>query len=186
MEPLVVRPNRLVLGLLLLGSGLFVALGRWMLGQANGLDEQLPAWAVLVVFGALAAVAGWFLLQRKPRMVLNDEGIEDFNLRMGLIPWSEITAAYVVPYLYYKNVQLQVRNPQLFRARQPGWMRGLGSYNEAFGVSPFTLQMSSTNASAQTVLDYINRQLLRQLGAASGAPAGAAARPGALPEQGGY
>lgn len=185
MEPLVVRPNRWLFGALFLVSGFFVAGGLWLATTSNTVDEQLPGILLVLLFGAILLFSGWYLLRAKPRIVLNDAGVEDFNLRMGVIPWSEITAAYVVPYLFYKNVQLQVRNPQLFRQRQPGWMRGLSSYNEAFGMSPFTLQMSSTNSNAQTVLDYINRQLLRQLGTAP-APPPAAARPVAGPEEGEY
>ena len=185
MEPFIVRPNRWLFGPLFLFSGLCVAGGVWLVTATSAADNPLPGIFFSLMFGAIMLLSGWYLFRGKPRIVLNDEGVEDFNLRMGVIPWSEITAAYVVPYLFYKNVQLQVRNPQVFRQRQPGWMRGLGSYNEAFGVSPFTLQMSNTNTNAQTVLDYINRQLLRQLGTAP-APPPAAARPAAGPEEGEY
>ncbi len=95
-------------------------------------------------------------------MVLSDEGINDYNLKTGAIPWSEVTQAYVSSMLWYKNVGLHVRNLELLRQRQPRYLRALSAYNAAFSTAHFVLQMNGTDTKAEAVIDYINQQLLRQ------------------------
>lgn len=161
MEPLIVRPARWLFALLAFVF-LMLALGMAALMSLEEIEAQVVGFGGLVFFGGIAVFAAWQVLRRKPRIVLNDEGINDSNLKMGVIPWGEITQAYVLPFLWYKNVELKVRNPELYRKKQPGYLRALGSYNSAFGMSPFLLYMSNTDTKAQTVVDYINRQLLKQ------------------------
>jgi len=124
-------------------------------------EVRAVAFLAVAFFGGMAGFGLWQMLRRKPRMVLNDEGLNDYNLRMGVIPWSEILQAYEAPVLWYKNVELKLRNPERYRQRQPGLLRALGAYNAALGVSPFTLYMSNTDTKAKVVVEYITQQLVR-------------------------
>jgi|GEM_PF-4191706 len=163
MPPLIVRPSKLVFGLLLLLCVPFVLCGGALLFVLDDSAEVgVVAFFCLAFFGGLAGFCLWQMFRRKPRMVLNDEGLNDYNLRMGVIPWSEILQAYEAPILWYKNVELKLRNPEQYRQRQPGLLRALGSYNAALGVSPFTLYMSNTDTKAKVVVEYITQQLVRQ------------------------
>jgi len=161
MEPLIVRPSRWLFGLLTVFFLVF-ALGFGALVLVDEAEARAVGLVGLAFFGGFTVFAAAQLFRRQPRMVLNDEGINDYNLKMGVIPWSEIAQAYVLPVLWYKNVELKVRNPEHYRKRQPGYLRALASYNSAFGMSPFMLYMSNTDTKAQTVVDYIHQQLLQQ------------------------
>ena len=185
MEPLIVRPSRWLFSLL---GIIFLLLA---LGFAALLGQEEPAAKAvglggLVLFGGVAVFSAMQVFRRKPRILLNDEGINDSNLKMGTIPWSEITQAYVLPLLWYKNVELKLRNPELYRKKQPGYLRALGSYNSAFGMSPFVLYMSNTNTKAQIVVDYINRQLLKQWPVPASVPAATPASRPRVEEEGEY
>ncbi|MBF9221032.1 STM3941 family protein [Hymenobacter ruricola] len=185
MEPLIVRNSRWLFGLL----GFFflaLALGSAALLLLDDSEARLMGLGGLVFFGGMVVFAAVQLFRRRPRMVLNDEGINDYNLKMGVIPWSEITQAYVLPLLWYKNVELKLRNPDVYRKKQPGYLQALASYNSAFGMSPFVLYMSNTNTKAQTVVDYINRQLLTQWPAPAPPPPPAAHPRPAGGEEGEY
>lgn len=162
MPPLIVRPSKLLFGLLLLMLLPFALLGVFLLTLDDAGDTWPAALFLIALFGGLSAMCLWQIFRRKPRMVLDDEGLNDYNLRMGVIPWSEILQAYEAPVLWYKNVELKLRNPEKYRQRQPGLLRALGSYNAAMGISPFTLYMSNTDTKAKVVVDYITQQLVRQ------------------------
>jgi hypothetical protein len=150
MPPLIVRPSKLVFGLLLLLCLPFVLGGGVLLFTLDDSREvRAVAFLAVAFFGGMAGFGLWQMLWRKPRMVLSDEGLNDYNLRMGVIPWSEILQAYEAPVLWYKNVELKLRNPEQYRQRQPGLLRALGAYNAALGVFPFTLYMSNTDTKAK-------------------------------------
>lgn len=161
MEPLVVRLARwrfillavLMLPFVLIGILLLTAVeeGGWVMGLI-----------FLAVFGGLLVFALVKVIQHKPVLILSDAGIEDLRLKIGVIPWGEVVRAYELPYLWYKNVQLQVRNPEQFRRKQPMLVRTIGELNVAAGWAPFVLVTANTDTPAKTVVDYIYQQLAYQ------------------------
>lgn len=161
MEPLIVRVSRWRLGLAVLLM-LPVALGSLLLLSDEDPTTRFGGAAGLVFFGGLLVFLVVQLFRGKPAIIINDAGIEDTRLKIGVIPWSEVEQAYELPYLWHKNVQVKVRNPEQFQQRQSALMRSLGGLNAAAGWTPFVLVTSNTDTSAKTVVDYIYRQLLRQ------------------------
>ena len=131
--------------------------------SSSGLDVDLFGnlffGAASPLFGATAVLAMIQALSSKPQMVLSDEGIFDCNLKMGVLPWSEIAGAQVRQMLNQRNVEVQLRDPEQCRRRQP-W-RLLSGYSLAVGASPFILYTSYSNISADSVIDYISQQLRR-------------------------
>ena len=178
MEPLFVRQARWRFVLLALLMLPFALLGLFLASE----DEPVEGGFFVVLFGGLMLFALVQVFRRKPVITLNDAGIEDTRLKIGIIPYGEIVRAYELPYLWHKNVQVQVRDPARFQQRQPGLLRSLGQLNASMGWTPFVLIMSSTDTKAQVVVDYINQQLLRQWPA----PAPAVASPAAAAEEGEY
>jgi hypothetical protein len=170
MEPLVIYLARwrfILLALLMLPLSL---LGLFML-TIDELESRIFGFGLLVFFGGFAVFAIIKLIQRKAVITLSDAGIEDTRLKTGVIPWSEVVQAYELPYLWYKNVQVLVRNPELFKQRQPWLTRSMGELNALSGWSPFVLMTANTDTAAGVVVDYICRQLVRHWPAAPEAPA---------------
>ena len=161
MEPLVVRLARwrfILLAVLMLPFaliGLILVVGDDAAARFMGL-------VFLAVFGGLMAFALVKVIQHKPVLILSDEGIDDKRLKLGVIPWGEVVRAYELPYLWYKNVQLQVRNPEPFKRNQPALVRNISELNAAFGWAPFVLVTANTDTPAKKVVDYIYQQLAYQ------------------------
>lgn len=161
MEPLVVRLARwrfILLALLMLP---FVLVGLLTVAEDDA-AARFMGLVFLAVFGGLMAFALVKVIQHKPVLIISDAGIEDLRLKTGVIPWGEVVRAYELPYLWHKNVQLQVRNPEQFKRRQPGLVRTISELNNAFGWSPFVLVTANTDTPAKKVVDYIYRQLVLQ------------------------
>ena len=164
MKPLIIRQSRWRLGLLALfflclstGSGIVLT----VLSNSQGTKwaSLIPFGAGMLLFGIVAVMSLNQACSSLPHMRLDDEGIFDYNLKTGLLPWSEITGAHVRQMLNQKNVQLELRSPEQCRRRQPWPLRLLSAYSLAMGVSPFILYTSYTNTSADTVVDYVSQQL---------------------------
>ena len=111
----------------------------------------------------------------------SDAGIEDRRLKLGVIPWNEVVRSFELPYFWYKNVQLQVRNPEQFKRNQPTLIRSISEMNAAFGWAPFVLVTANTDTPASAVVDYISRQLIRHWPTPAEAAGPAAPPVGAYP-----
>ncbi|OON68517.1 STM3941 family protein [Hymenobacter sp. CRA2] len=161
MEPLVVRLARwrfILLALLMLP---FALLGLLLLPE-DDVALQVMGLGFLALFGGLMVFALVKVIQHKPVLIVSDEGIEDRRLKIGIIPWGEVIRAYELPYLWHKNVQVQVRNPEQFKRKQPVLIRTLGELNVAAGWAPFVLVTANTDTPARSVVDYIYQQLALQ------------------------
>ena len=182
MEPLVVRLARwrfILLALLLLP---FALVGVLLIVVGEELPVQVMGLFFLLLFGGFTVFALVKIIQHKPVLIISDEGIEDLRLKFGVIPWGEVVRAYELPYLWHKNVQLQVRNPEQFKRRQPGLVRSIGEMNAAFGWAPFVLVTANTDTPAKVVVDYIYRQLVLQWPTPTEQAAPLAAQPDQYPQ----
>src|SRR5262249_45833821 len=50
---------------------------------------------LILLFGIGAAVFAWFLLDRRPRLVFDDECVFDRTLHVGRISWLDVRNAYL-------------------------------------------------------------------------------------------
>ncbi len=92
MEPVMIRNSRRWPLVVLSAAGVSLAVAAVIHGEAS------PFFAVeLLGFLACGVLAAWLLVDSRPQIVLDDRGILDRRLRVGLIPWSRIGRAYVQP-----------------------------------------------------------------------------------------
>jgi hypothetical protein len=104
MEPVVLRNSRKwPLTVLFAGAaGLSVA--------ALFHDTGSLLFAIELVSALLCGVlAAWLLVDRRPQVVLDDRGILDRRLRVGLIPWSRLERAYAQPLGGLEMVWVEMR-----------------------------------------------------------------------------
>ena len=89
---IVIKRSAMVYVMLLAGSGSFVACGVFLL-LANP-SEGPKVWGGIIFFGGGALVALWQLLDARPRLIVDEKGIYDRTLGVGLIRWDDIKGAY--------------------------------------------------------------------------------------------
>lgn len=113
MQPLVISNSRWKYLLFLLVSLGFVAGGIFILRIPNSTIDRWTGWATILFFGAGAALFIRQLFDARPRLTINEQGIDDRTLGVGLIPWSEITNAYVKSIKGNDFVCLILRDPNI-------------------------------------------------------------------------
>lgn len=116
---------------------------------------------MVAAFGFISLLRIWILLDRRPRLIIDDEGIFDRTNRMGLIPWSEIDDAELVDIFSPKHVYLglKLRPSSKFVSRQSTFMQCVAAANSALGCAKVNLNLSETDADPEDVLWYIQSML---------------------------
>ncbi|EHB56690.1 MULTISPECIES: STM3941 family protein [Paenibacillus] len=135
---------------ILLGSLFFVALGIFMLyaGLADRLIVLVIAGFICTVFfGAMLVFSTSKLVQRKPALVINDEGIIDRSsyVSVGAIPWNEIKSIDIYQVMNERFIGIEVHHPDEILARLPEWKQKLMRMNKR--MTNATVHLSASGLS---------------------------------------
>jgi len=140
---------------LLLLSSVFVAGGALIVLRESGLAAYLIGGASIVFFGAGAVLFAFQLIDRRPRLILDDEGLYDRTLGVGAIPWRDIAGAQLLSVRGHAFVCLQLRNPEHWLAKLPPRRRRLVALNQRKGFAALNVNLSGVAADPQAVLQRI-------------------------------
>ena len=165
MQPLIVQPSRKKwLGYLALSLA-FVAAGVWMIATEG---SSLLAWECTVFFGCTALVFVRQLSDRRPRITIDEKGILDRTLRMGVIEWNDIDGAYLKRMPGATFICLQLRDAKKYTSRLSPRVQRVVALNEKLGATPVSLNLTGVEAKPQEVLDLIETQVRARWGARAG------------------
>ncbi|WP_333677478.1 STM3941 family protein [Dyella sp.] len=154
MSPIVINASRLKYALLLLVAVGFVFAGAFMVAF-DAATEAWLGWANIVLFGACIPLFLWQLLDARPRLVMDEQGIFDRTLGVGVIPWSEITGAYLRSIMSVDFICLELRDPLQWLQRLSPAKRAVVRANEAMGFSALNVSLGGLEADAQQVHELI-------------------------------
>jgi hypothetical protein len=132
----------------------FVVMGVWITAKGNwvlGLTTTL-------FFGACVAVGIWQFVDTRPRLQITDKGILDRTLGVGLIPWADITGAYIRAVHGEHFICLHLRDEQAYLSNLSALKRKLAGANEALGFTPLAVNLSGVNINPEQLLEYILKQ----------------------------
>lgn len=168
MERLELIPKRGKLVRLLVGALVFVGLGFVLLlfPQAFVPDAPWARWGVsaiaivaILFFGACGVFAARQFFDRRPRLVLDDEGVFDRTLGTAVIPWREIRGARIVEVSNTKFISLELADEERWAAAMPGTKRWMGAANQRLGFGRFNLNLSALDVTAEEILRVIQKQI---------------------------
>ncbi|QDA61324.1 STM3941 family protein [Hymenobacter jejuensis] len=154
-EDLIYYNSRKRYVLLTLVSLVFVAVGVFLIVKKGNWGQGM---ITIIFFGAGVAVGARQFLDTRPRLQITDEGILDRTLGVGLIPWTEITYAYVRAINHEYFICLQVRDEQAYLGRLSPLKRRLANANEALGFTPISINLSGVDLNPEQLLEYILKQ----------------------------
>lgn len=159
MENIEIRFSRVKVSLLLLLALIFVIGGIFILSVAKDTRGQIIGGSSILLFGFGAVVFLIQLLNTAPRIILDDEGIEDKSLDVGKILWDDIEAAYPNNVFTNKFISLQVRNIEKYLQRTSKPKRKLASYNQALGFETLNLNLVGLAISPKNLMTLITAHL---------------------------
>jgi hypothetical protein len=112
---------------------------------------------VLILFACFIGVKIFrLIMDPRPRLVLDHEGVEDRNNGMGLIAWGDITRTSIDISNGQEFINLFVRNEDEYLSRVSKMKRATLKLNKSLGFSPITIAMSGIKMPASELLALIN------------------------------
>jgi hypothetical protein len=160
MQPIVINSSRGKYILLTIGSLAFVAAGIVMVTSASAsrAGNGWKGWLGIVFFSACAAVGIWQGFDRRPRLVIDDEGVFDRTLKVGRIPWSAIAGATPRSMRGNHFIALDLRNEEQWIARLAKPYQVMVKGNVALGFAQLNLNLSGTDANPDELLALIRQK----------------------------
>jgi hypothetical protein len=155
MEALVISNSRRRYVLLLVASIGFVALGAFLVKTADSTLDAWAGWPCIVFFGAAIPLFVWQIIDRRPRLTINELGVNDRTMGVGLIPWSEITDSYVKSIGGNHFICLVAHNPEIWTGKFSAAKKAMITANKALGFTELNVNLSGTSAEPQQVHELI-------------------------------
>jgi len=109
--------------------------------------------SVAVVIGFIQAVRQ--LSQRGPCIIINDQGINDKRLRLGMVRWSDIEGARMHGVAGAYFISLQVANAEQYLARQRPYIRIANPLWRIFDVSPIHIKVAYMDVAPEELFEMI-------------------------------
>jgi hypothetical protein len=130
----------------------FVAAGVFILVMG---EEPLTGWWSIVFFGGCALVFARELADARPRIIIDERGITDRTLNMGVIEWSDIRSATVRRMLGNAFICLELRSPAKYTGRLSPTMQRIVKLNRHLGYSEVSLNLSATDSNPEQLVELI-------------------------------
>lgn len=161
---IVIGPSRWRHVMLLLGSLAFVAGGVFILGMPPSRGEsvqeqQTIGWGCIIFFGGCGLVGVWQLIDLRPRLIIDDDGIYDRTLGVGRIPWEEIQGAYLLTVSGHDFICLELLDADRYLQRTNPVKRALAGAKTALGFAPISLNLSCVAADSRDILELILKRI---------------------------
>jgi hypothetical protein len=120
--------------------------------------SPLLGWTVVALSGIYALVQLRSLGEEIERVVIDDAGIRDSILPVGVIGWDEVRGASVQNIGSVQVVALQLRDPERFIRRLPAARQFIARKALEAGLPGVYLTLVGTDGDARTIAEVINRR----------------------------
>jgi hypothetical protein len=119
-----------------------------------------------VIGGAMIAISFvipllfWATGQYETRLLINDFGIQDERLGVGLIPWGDIIEARIERKYNNNFLCLKVRSPEKLLARLAPGKRARYEANHDLGFTHFNVSITGINVDDLDLLEMVRQKSL--------------------------
>ena len=152
--------------LLTLASAAMAAGGGFIIA-VDGVRSIL-GWSGLLFFGGCALVGVAQASRRGPRLTIDDDGVLDRTLKVGVIAWEDIEDASLIHIQGNPFIALELRDATRYTAQLSPVMQRLVRANVALGYPPLSLNLTGLDADPDQVAELLMKEwLLRHQGAAT-------------------
>ncbi|MBX2967338.1 MAG: hypothetical protein KF845_14425 [Cyclobacteriaceae bacterium] len=131
----------------------FIAIGIWMiLKEPIGTDKYIIGWIGVCFFGLGIPVGLFQTFDRRPQIIINENGIWDRTTNEGEIKWEQIHGAYTINIHGQKFTSLVVDDSFVFKTKQYKWTSKINKLVEAQRLN---LHLSQLDIDDLTMLSFI-------------------------------
>lgn len=142
------QPGRTITALLIAGVflfGFYIHVG----------ETTFLLWVVLggIVIGLVQAIRQLF--DRGPCIIVNEEGVNDKRLGMGVIRWSDIQRVRMQNFSGAHFISLDLSNSEQYRSKQPAYTRIANQIWRLFHISPINIKAGYMDVTPEELYEVI-------------------------------
>lgn len=132
----------------------FVVIGIWMIkSEPMGSTNYIMGWLGTCFFGLGIPVGLFQIFDRRPQIIITENGIWDRTTKQDEVKWEQIVEAYPLDIYKQKFVCLVVDDTYLMKKSLYKWAAKL---NEAIGAQKMNLLVSQLKIDEHKMTDFIN------------------------------
>ena len=109
---------------------------------------------VIVIFLVINMVRGQ---NTQPCIVLNDDGVLDTRLKVGVIRWSDIRRISCHSVESVEYISLDLRNSATYEARRPLWFRVASQVQRVHGMSSIAISTNGLDIARDTLVNMLHQ-----------------------------
>ncbi len=133
----------------------FVLIGVWMISEKqNGTFDFYMGWFIASFFGLGIPISIFTLLDKRPQIIINENGIWDRTTKQNEIKWEQIIKAYPIDIYNQKFISIIVDETYEFKKRQYNWAEKL---TELIGAQKLNLNLSQLKIDENQLTILINK-----------------------------
>ena len=152
MDKISIKSSRIKPLVVLLGCAGFVAGGIFVL-KTDG--PALVAWSSICFFGAGIPIMIFQIIDRRPRLIIDNDGIIDRTLGIGKVPWKEINNAYLRSLNGNNFICLELADSDKYLLKLSKIKRGMVNANQRLGFTPFSINLVNVDIDSNQALELI-------------------------------
>jgi uncharacterized membrane protein len=143
---------------------IFVVGGIFILFISKDTETTLTGWACIVFFGL-----GFFVFLRQildscARIVIDENGVYDRTLDVGLIEWNDIEHAYQNSMIGNEFISLVLKDSEKYLQRTNKAKAKIARYNATLGFETININLSGVNKPSEEIFDIlVNKIVARKI-----------------------
>ncbi len=132
----------------------FVLLGILEISEKqNGTFDYYMGWLFTSFFGLGIPISIFTLLDKRPQIIINENGIWDRTTKQDEIKWEQIKESYLLEIHNQKFISIIVDETFVFKKNTFSWLNKLNKY---VGAQKLNINLSRINIDENKLIDFIN------------------------------
>ncbi len=143
-------------GLKIIGMCLpFVAIGLWFITQEQiGTTNYIMGWVCTCFFGLGIPIGFFQIFDRRPQIIITENGIWDRTTNQDEVKWEQIIEAYPLDIFEQKFISLVTDDTFIFKKKPYKWAEKI---NKKIGAQNLNLHFGQININEIELTNFINR-----------------------------
>jgi hypothetical protein len=121
-------------------------------------STRFVGWLGVAFFGLAFVVIPVMWLRKGPQVIIDDRGLEDCRLKIGLIPWEDIGSLSIESLYSSRRLSVELTDSKKYFSRMPLWKRWSANAGRGLGFSRLTVSFSGLSPGLDEVWSYLKDQ----------------------------
>ncbi len=122
--------------------------------EQKGTFDYFMGWFAILFFGLGILLGIFIIFDRKPQIIISENGIWDRSLKQEQINWEQIKETYPIDINNQKFISIVVDQTFEFKKKQYKW---IGNLNKFIGVQRLNLNLSQIKIDEVIVSELLNK-----------------------------